>query len=327
VLITTRLHNLRFLRGYQPLNLPLFSEEQCFELFGQVIGKKELEKHEAESRSLFQRLGYLPIGIAVAASLVREDVRYTIAGLAKNLPADAYALLKDAVAGLSPRAQSLIAAMAVCAPEGFRLGLAAEVADLGDDPSLDALQEIHSRSLVEESDRSMRRYRLHALVREAAGASDAQRRNHAVCVREEFKDWDNSWRQCETDMADWQTAFSWLLGKTGDDEAWSMTNSLAYGGYSLTKRLGRLPEAHEICERMEQEGNRRGDTGSLQAWYGNQALILQDWGRLEEAMALLKKQEAICLKLGKQERFATELREPGIDHAGLGAPGGGDGAA
>ncbi len=28
--------------------------------------------------------------------------------------------------------------------------------------------------------------------------------------------------------------------------------------------------------------------------YGNQALILQDWGHLEEAMELLKKQEAIA---------------------------------
>jgi hypothetical protein len=33
VLITTRFTNLRLLRGYQPLNPPLFTEEQCFELF------------------------------------------------------------------------------------------------------------------------------------------------------------------------------------------------------------------------------------------------------------------------------------------------------
>jgi hypothetical protein len=38
----------------------------------------------------------------------------------------------------------------------------------------------------------------------------------------------------------------------------------------------------------------------LQRIYGNQALILQDWGRLEEALALHKKQEAICLELGNK---------------------------
>ena len=35
--------------------------------------------------------------------------------------------------------------------------------------------------------------------------------------------------------------------------------------------------------------------------YGNQALILKAWGRLEEALALLKKQEALCLELGNKD--------------------------
>jgi hypothetical protein len=67
--------------------------------------------------------------------------------------------------------------MAVCALEGFRLALAAEVAELDEPSSLDALQEIHS--LAEELDRTTRRYRLHALVREAAGASELRRRKYA----------------------------------------------------------------------------------------------------------------------------------------------------
>jgi hypothetical protein len=36
----------------------------------------------------------------------------------------------------------------------------------------------------------------------------------------------------------------------------------------------------------------------LQRSYGHQAVILRRWGQLEEAMALLKKQEALCLELG-----------------------------
>ena len=125
VLITTRLTDLSFLELHKPLKLPLFSEDQCFDLFHEAIGKAEVERHASEARSLFQRLGYLPIGIAVAAGLIRKDVRYTIAGMAKNLPANVTALLREAVAALSPKAQTLLAAMAVCAPEGFRLALAA----------------------------------------------------------------------------------------------------------------------------------------------------------------------------------------------------------
>lgn len=37
--------------------------------------------------------------------------------------------------------------------------------------------------------------------------------------------------------------------------------------------------------------------GSLQRSYGNQALILKAWGRLEEALALHKKKEALCVEL------------------------------
>ena len=300
VLVTTRLNTLPFLRQHQPLQLPLFTEEQCFELFRTEIGQEEVDRNADDARALFQRLGFLPIGIAVAASLIREDVHYTIAGMAKDLPTDAFALLKEAVEAVSEEAQTLLAAMAVCAPEGFRLGLAAEVAELDEATSLDALQELRSRSLVEELDRSKRRYRLHALVREASGSNELFRERHADVVEQEFNDWETTWHECEEDMADWQVAFNWSLAQPTDDEAWWLARSLAFAGFSLTYRLGRLPEAHEICVRMVDEANNREDKNALQEWYGNQAFIFESWGQLDEAMALHKKKEAICLELGNQ---------------------------
>jgi hypothetical protein len=42
----------------------------------------------------------------------------------------------------------------------------------------------------------------------------------------------------------------------------------------------------------------------LQRSYGNQAVILKDWGRLEESMALHKKEEALCLELSKRSSLA-----------------------
>ncbi len=38
----------------------------------------------------------------------------------------------------------------------------------------------------------------------------------------------------------------------------------------------------------------------LQVCYGNQAVILKDWGQLDEAMALQKKNEALCVELGNR---------------------------
>jgi tetratricopeptide (TPR) repeat protein len=300
VLITTRLTAPRFLRGHRPLNLPLFTEEQCFDLFDRELGKEEVERHKDDARSLFRRLEYLPIAIAVTASLIREDVRYTIAEMAKSLPADATALLRQAVSSLNSNVRTLLVAMAVCAPEGFRLSLAAEIAELDEASSLGALQEIHSHSLAEELDRTGRRYRLHALVREAAGATDAQRHKHAESVLNEFEGWEQNWRQCEKDLADWQIAFTWALEQTGN-AAWVFARQLAYPGYQLTHRLGRLPEAHEINERIAREAERRSDKPALQAAYGNQAVLLQFWGRLEEAMELHKNQEALCHELNNQD--------------------------
>ena len=42
----------------------------------------------------------------------------------------------------------------------------------------------------------------------------------------------------------------------------------------------------------------------MQRSYGNQAVILKDWGRLEEAFELHKKQEALCLELGNKGSLA-----------------------
>src|SRR5271170_5948227 len=115
VLITTRRTSLKFLRQHQHLDLRLFTPNECLELFRKEIGQAEVDRHEAEARRLFERLGHLPIGISVAASLIREDLRYTIRSMAENLPGDTHALLRQAVAALRSEEHTLLAAMAVCA--------------------------------------------------------------------------------------------------------------------------------------------------------------------------------------------------------------------
>src|ERR1700722_14302864 len=126
----TRHRNLRFPKQGRSLELPLFSEEQCVELFGAQLGQEEVARHAAAASAIFKRLGYLPIGVSVAAGLLRDDPALTIDELARNPPADVYALLAKAIVALSAVAQSMLAAMAVCAPEGFRFALAHHVAHL-----------------------------------------------------------------------------------------------------------------------------------------------------------------------------------------------------
>ena len=78
---------------------------------------------------------------------------------------------------------------------------------------------------------------------------------------------------------------------------------LSYWGFSAGRRIGELDPALRILVSGESfwEGRDGRDAKySLQRCYGSQAVILRAWGRLEEAMALHKKQEALCVELGNK---------------------------
>jgi tetratricopeptide (TPR) repeat protein len=295
VLVTTRISNLRFLYFRNPVPLPEFTNEQCFELFRAHIGASEVGRYEADCRLLFERLGHLPVAIAVSAALIRYDVRYTIAGLARNLPADVTSLLGEAIAALAPSPRQLLSAMAACAPEGFYFDLAAGIAGLDEVAALEALRQLIGRSLAEEIDRDARRYRLHAVVRTTV-RDENRGKNHAEAIQQRFESWETNWKRCEQELPDFSLALEWALKNTPP----SFAQALAYKGYALMHRVGRLAEAHEVCKRMCQFSDDLEDGSWLQAWFGNQALILESWGRLEEALALIKQQESICLELGKK---------------------------
>jgi len=47
-----------------------------------------------------------------------------------------------------------------------------------------------------------------------------------------------------------------------------------------------------------------GNKDGLQRSYGNQAVILKAWGRLEEALELHKKKEALCIEVGNRSSLA-----------------------
>jgi hypothetical protein len=205
-MVTTRLTNLRFLRFHQPQPIPLFSDEECLQLFRDVIGGGEVVPFEAECRRLFTRLGHLPIAVSISAALIREDVRYTNPGLAQNLPDDTTALIRSAIGAPDSVSRQLLGAMSACASEGFFFELAVAVAGLDEVAALTALQQLTARSLTEELSRSDRRYRLHALVRAAANGA-AFARQHAEVVRDRFKNWETNWRRCEQGLPDFRLAF------------------------------------------------------------------------------------------------------------------------
>lgn len=292
VLITTRFTSLPFLRSASALRVPRFSDDECLDAFRSHLGNVEVERHKAECLEFCGKVGRLPKAVSVAAALVREDVRHSLKDLAQTMPTEVSKLMEEAVAAAPNQARALLAAMSACAAEGFRLDFPAEVAQLDEAASLDALQELVSRHLVEEIDRYKRRYQLHTLIREAGGGKALERR-HADVTAARFEKWDANWRQCEEDLPEFWTAFDRAL-----TQRWNGFDCprLAVSAFALTKRLGRLTEANEIAERSRRFAEHTKDRWE-QAWLGNQALILHDWGMLDEAMTLHKKEEAICLEL------------------------------
>jgi len=247
-----------------------------------------------------------------------------------------------------------MAAMAACAPGGFQFAVASEVAQLGEDDAIDALQRIFSRSLVVEVDRSSRRYRLHPLIRQAAPPSAAVRQRHAEIVLRRLWQWEqmplesaplideaeHSLMSLPAELVSAQIAtlagnLSRALGRLS--QAWEFYERLSkqaldasqrdwlensYGGQALIlKDWGRLDEAMALHKKEEAIGLELGDRAGLQRSYGNQALILQDWGRLDEAMALYNKEEVICMELGDRAGLAYSFWSQGLLLRSQGNPG------
>jgi tetratricopeptide (TPR) repeat protein len=75
---------------------------------------------------------------------------------------------------------------------------------------------------------------------------------------------------------------------------------------------GRLEEAMALHKKQEALCLELGNKDSLQRSYGNQALILKAWGRLEEAFELPKKQEALCLELGNKDSLGASYNNQAV---------------
>jgi tetratricopeptide (TPR) repeat protein len=310
VLITTRLSGLPFLAQYRAPELAVFSPEECLDLFRAHLTPADVDTRRDAYLQLSERLGRLPIAVAVAAGLLASDLRWSLVRLlAESKPyklshgkLDIGDLLDKAIASVGDSndvARRLLSAMAVCAHSGFRLSLAAEIAGIEDEPALDGLQELRSRSLVDVVDREKLLCRLHSLIRGGAGQDAAFQQKHAEVIARRFESWEESWRECEEDWGDWRLALDWAGdGTAGPTERIELLLALADSGFRFAHRRGLMTDASRAMEAAAAAFEKLGDRAGLQVSYGNQAVILQGWGRLEDAMALLKKQEAICLELG-----------------------------
>jgi tetratricopeptide (TPR) repeat protein len=200
-------------------------------------------------------------------------------------------MLRD-FAGRQPKtAKRLLDAVAVCAPQGVWLPFAARVAGMSPAEMAQARDHLVNNSLLRVVEREEQRYNLHALLHKAL-ASDALGPRHAEEVFEVFQQQD--WRSCQRCAEEVNAALDhW----EGQDKFYQ----LALAAYDVFQTTGLLDLAFAFIKRYELAAAAPGDRDNLRRSYGNQAIILKDWGRLDEAMELHKKEEALCLELGDKD--------------------------
>jgi len=324
VLHTSRKHSLPWIPPKQSAEVEKFTEAEAEELFhtylDSVFGESEVARNCEALLRFARRVEMLPIAVAVGASLLREKSASALGRAVLKLRLDALtdgskdvnALFGTAIASQPEREQKLLAAGAVCVPEGFWLPLAAEIAELSEDDAEDAADRLVHSSLLRVIDRERRRFNLHALLRDAAATTaprggDALRnlqKRHAAILEKLFKDWETRWQECRECLEEILPAarFRWERGESAREAALSMW------GYFLAGRIGEMDVALRIMKEQEVFCAGRDDRDAkfrLQVSYGNQAVILKGWGKLEEALALHRKKEAICLELGDKDGLAA----------------------
>lgn len=309
VLCTSRRRSLPWIKRPRSLEVKSFSEEEAESLFSLYLGQETATKHEDSLLKLAERFERLPIAVAVAAEMLAsqfgpldEGTQALKLDQLRTEIHDVPELFQHAITSQPAQDQSLLQAMAVCHPDGFWFPLAADISGLNKAERSESRDRLVNTSLVRPCDREQQRFRLHALLREqllvSAPVEQLQNKYTSV-LYEPFEDWENGWRDCQECLSEVIPAIQMLRHEGSINQA----VSLAYWGFATAHRVGELDAALRILEEEEKFWENREDPDakdSLQISYGNQALILKDWGQLEEAMALHKKQEALCIELGNR---------------------------
>jgi len=287
-----------------------FTREEVEETFCLFLGKPAVERHRKDLLGFAERVERLPIAVVVGAQLLQaewgpldEAARSLALGKLRSQIHDVPSLLKQAIETQGQAERSLLSAAAMCSPDGFWLPLAVSIAGLDAITASSARNRLVNAALLRVVDQDLQRFQMHALVREEARTLvsdlEALQEGHAQAVERQFENWEKDWQECRECLAEVISAVV-FLNKSDRVRA----RTLDFRAYSTALRIGELGTAFRIVRGNEELWTGRSDIeskNSLLVSYGRQAVILRDWGRLDEAMALHKKEETLCVELGDKD--------------------------
>jgi tetratricopeptide (TPR) repeat protein len=310
VLCTSRHRSLPWISTGCTREVKSFSQEESEAVFRIYLGEETVARNRKILLELAERFERLPIAMVVAANVLRREldpVDQAAQGLRierlRDTAHDVPGLFQRAIEAQPLRERKLLQAAAVCVANGFWLPLAVRIAGLDEKEAREARDRLANASLLRVLDRERQRFQLHALLREQLMKEREIAplvEKHAAELEALFKDWEERWKECRECLPEVIPAAehlhkAGLKGRAG----WLTT----YGA-ACAQRIGELEIALAILKRDESRWVGKRDVEAkeaLQFCYGHQAVILRSWGRLDEAMALLKKEEALCLELNKKD--------------------------
>ena len=302
VLITSREKDIFGLPTERRREVSGFSRDEADRFFGEFLDVRYGSSRAAILE--FAKAGeYLPYAMAAAAGLLNrstappaEAVAALSAATLRYGKLDLPRLLETAVDAQPPEARQLLRAFSVCAPGGVWLDFAVEVAGLSLPGARNWVDDLVNGSLLRLLDAERQMFGLHALLH--ALLSDAEKgrldRRHAEVLAERMSRWREDWRASARVIGEVERA----LGVMEKDAGFT---GLAFDTFGLGKQTGALAEAYRAMEIVEGHFLEAGDQAGLARSRGSRALILRAWGRLDEAMALHKKEEEAYSALGDQE--------------------------
>ena len=332
VLYTSRKASLPWIPEEQSLEVKSFCEDEAELLFhnflDSVFGKAEVTRNSSLLLGFAEKVGMLPIAVAVAASLLRGKRASRLDSSALKLRLDSLhdgvrdvrQLFQQAIATQPERGQELLAASAVCPPEAFWMPLAARIADFGADEADDVADELVNSSLMRVLNREGRQFQLHALMREEIRAGcDAQkletlqlRHVEALLALERWRELSPWQLFSEVELASKFLTAKGDLEKTlavykKQEEIWVGLDRKAYLPLTYSAQaqflysMQRFEEVVTLVEKQEVICLEVGDKEALVRDYVLKALALRALQRPEEALAILEKQEAISVELKSKE--------------------------
>ncbi len=310
ILCTSRQRAFPWIKRPRTMEVKAFSEDEVKSLFQMWLGEETVDSFQQELQELAERVERLPIGVAVAAEMLSrqfgpmgEEAKGLEMEQLKNEIHDVPSLFQKAINSQDEQEQRLLQAMAICHPEGCWLTLAADIADLSPTESGPVRDHLIQSSLLQIVDQTRQLFRLHALLRVQVRKSLAiveLSRKKVTILEDKFSNWETQWNECKECFLEIIAALEFF--REGDKKN-SMAR-LAHQGFACAYRVGEWVLAFQILKTEELMWEAIGGEEAkhhLQRSYGNQAMIIQAWGQLEEAMALYKKQEALCEELGNKD--------------------------